>query len=304
MVRDVLKIKLKFTNARVKETRKEYDEEMRKTERVIEKGTRRWNKMRRRLQSYTNKWWEELRLKYEEKLKHLVKKYRKEETAKVTTQDKDEEEMIDGIALSDDDLERMEESKKEILVAMFGDFEQELNEDELTILKLSPKFAVFDKLCILAFRESLAAAMTKIRWERRRNGTGEDEEEEKPDKDAKGAQEVIEKELTDEEARDLEMIELKTREIFNLEEMDFDMRKRMATDVKTNQRVIMPDARPANEEAELLVRCSRLEGVFKKYMESNCDEKGNLLEGNLTQQEKRGLKKLLKRVKETQLKQT
>ena len=47
----------------------------------------------------------------------------------------------------------------------------------------------------------------------------------------------------------------------------------------------------------MLVRCSRLEGVFTKYMESNCDEKGNLLESNLLEQGKRGLKKLLKRVK-------
>ena len=76
------------------------------------------------------------------------------------------------------------------------------------------------------------------------------------------------------------------------------MRKRRATDCKTNQRVYLPDPRPAREEAELMVRSQRMEEVMRRYMKEKCNDKGEIVETNLTDQEKRGIKKLLKRVKD------
>ena len=135
-------------------------------------------------------------------------------------------------------------------------------------------------------KEELETAKTKLRWERRQNGYGEEE-----DKD----------EIGEKEKEELEILELRTREIYDQENGSLDMRKRRATDVKSNQRVYLPGPRPAREEAELLVRSQRLENQMLKFMKEYCNERGELRESNLSEQEKRGLKKLLKRVKDKEI---
>ena len=291
MVVDVLKIKLKYARKREKGTRKKYGEELRKMERSMKRGSGKWRRMMEKLSSLANKKWEKLKLKYDNKTEHLKETYNEEISAEVCPEEDEEaEELLRGIALSDEELEKREEGKNEVVAAKFGHFEEELDEDEEAVIGgLNPKFAVFDKLCLLTFKQALEAAKTKIRWERRRN-----DKEKEGTKDDKTEKKTKEEERIE---REMEMIELKTRMIYDQDDNELDMRRRLATDIKTNQRVIMPQARPAGEEAELLVRFARLEKVFVEYVEKHCDEKGNQKESNLTEKERRGMKKLQKRVK-------
>ena len=75
------------------------------------------------------------------------------------------------------------------------------------------------------------------------------------------------------------------------------MGARRATDMRHNQRVYLPQARSASEEAVL---CSRME-VWKraasKYTEEHCLPGGVQKSNNLTAQERIGLSKLKKQVK-------
>ena len=50
-----------------------------------------------------------------------------------------------------------------------------------------------------------------------------------------------------------------------------------------------------------MVRSERLEKVVKKYIMEKCNEKGEIIETNLTARQKRGIKKLLKRVNENEI---
>ena len=69
-----------------------------------------------------------------------------------------------------------------------------------------------------------------------------------------------------------------------------DYTKMRATKIKSNPRVMMPESHPAREEAQLAARTSLIENTVRQY-------KGNVecIE-NLTPSERRGLKKLGKRV--------
>ena len=80
-----------------------------------------------------------------------------------------------------------------------------------------------------------------------------------------------------------------------------DLTKKRCTDIKTNQRVIMPDPRPAREEAHLSVRTEKTLEIARKLLEGNCDSEGMLLRGGLPPETERGLKKLQKRVKEGEI---
>ena len=288
MVVDLLKVKMKYAQGRENETKVEYEKEKARMEKEIEKGTRKWRKLRGKLQHYINDTWDKLKVKYDEKADKLKEKYDSKKMKKKTKEEEEEDELIAGILITDKELDKMIEEGGKIEIAQYGDLERELDEDEKSLLRLQPKFAVYDKIDMKRIREELEVAKTKMRWERRRNGYCEDED--------KRTDEEGEKE--DEEN---ERIEIRMREIYDPENETVDLRKRMATDVKTNQRVFLPQPRPAREEAELMVRTERLERIVSKYMEENCNEKGEIIETNITNQQKRGLKKLLKRVKEGEI---
>ena len=213
MVVDVLKIKLKYARKREKGTRKKYGEELRKMERSMKRGSGRWRRMMEKLRNLANKKWEKLKMKYDNNSEHLKETYNEETPVELREEEEEEvEELLRGIALSDKELNNREEGKNEFVVAKFGDFEEELDEDEEAVIGgLNPKFALFDKLCLLNFKQALEAAKTKIRWERRSNdkekeGTNDDKAEKKSEEE-ENEEERIE--------RELEMIELKTKMIYD-----------------------------------------------------------------------------------------
>ena len=117
-----------------------------------------------------------------------------------------------------------------------------------------------------------------MRWHRREHGYGEGEEQgdEEPDKE-------------------MEMLDLYSRETYDPVNKVFDFRKKRTTDIKTNQRVYLPEPRPMREESELSVRNDIWEAEIRKYRNKHCDEEDVQTDSNLTASEKRGLKKLKKR---------
>ena len=80
-------------------------------------------------------------------------------------------------------------------------------------------------------------------------------------------------------------------QVYNPDRKEFDYTKLKAINIKSNPRAIMPGSRPAKEEAQMTARTAMIEGVVKEVKgKIQCIE-------NLTQSERRGLKKLMKRVK-------
>ena len=91
------------------------------------------------------------------------------------------------------------------------------------------------------------------------------------------------------------MLDLCSRETYDPVNKVFDFRKKRTTDIKTNQRIYLPEPRPMREESELSVRNDIWEAEIRKYRNKHCDEEDVQTDSNLTASEKRGLKKLKKR---------
>ena len=92
-----------------------------------------------------------------------------------------------------------------------------------------------------------------------------------------------------------DLIEAQSRQTFDSESKCFDMRNLRATDVKLNTFVVLPEPQSVKYEAGLELRRDQYLAVFREYVKQNCDS--NLQqESNLTHQQRKGMKKLCKRV--------
>ena len=284
VVVDVLKLKVKYTKEAEDLARQEYHEELKVVERKIEKGTRRNQKLKDKVRRIQNILWERLTNENDEKVMHLVNKYnvKGKVVKEKTKQEVEEDGILEGILIEDADLDEEMKDEEDNDIPIYGE-EIEMDDDIVALLRKHPKFAMYDRLDIKKMKEELEVACVKIRWNRMHNGYKEDKTEE---------------EVASEEDEDIMIMEAETKEIFDPENKKIDMRKRKATDIKTNQRIYLPYPRPASEEAEMMVRKAVLEEVTRKYILNKCNEEGQQKESNLNSQERRGLKKLLKMVQE------
>ena len=102
---------------------------------------------------------------------------------------------------------------------VYGDLH--FDEDETSALLLDPKFAVYDILSEEDFDVEVETCLAKMRW----NRMNKDEDEEQTS--------TVEQELN-------EIVDAKSRQIYDSETKTFDMRKLRATDVKQNTYVHLP----------------------------------------------------------------
>ena len=107
-----------------------------------------------------------------------------------------------------------------------------------------------------------------------------------------------EEEIDEESVQEVQMVEVEAREMYDPIRCKFDMSKIRATDIKTNQRVIMPAPRPTKEECRLEVRTELMKTKFREYKEEFCDEKGEQRQKSLDKQELLGLKDIKKRLQD------
>ena len=110
---------------------------------------------------------------------------------------------------------------------IYGDVK--IDNDEREALLLDPKFAVYDALEEENFEVETEKAFTKMRWHNYYNKDETENEEEKIT-------------LTVEERERLDILDAKTRQVFDPESKTFDLRKLRATDVKLNSQVYLPES--------------------------------------------------------------
>ena len=127
-----------------------------------------------------------------------------------------------------------------------------LNDDELCVLRLGPKFCEFSNLDEVNFEIEVEQTILKYKWDTMRDDKDEANGKYSGSTEVMGdpsiiARRVLFEELfTKEELEDMEaeaedqmnMMEAQLRSTFDLRNGILDMRKRRATDVKMNSRVI------------------------------------------------------------------
>ena len=143
---------------------------------------------------------------------------------------------------------------------------------------LPQKFTLYPKVKLDEILMQKQVCDTKCRWERIDRMI-----------DEKG--DLILEEDDEVYREDKEVVEEnRCNEVYDPERKEVNFTKVRATNIKSNPRVQMPGSRPAREEAQLAARTSLIENTVNQYRgKIQCIE-------NLTPSERRGLKKLGKRV--------
>ena len=170
-------------------------------------------------------------------------------------------------------------------VTVVGDIE--LSGDEKAALLVNPDFGVFSQMDDELYEVEVLTAGIKHRWE-----TGRDYEESLGVKEDKEEDRRI--------AKEMELIEARTRQVFNPETNDVNMGRLKVTDVKYNSRVVLPKPLEAAKEAMVAVRAVEWAKVRMEY-KTEFVNKDDEQKSNLDAREKRGVKSLLKRVKEGEI---
>ena len=159
--------------------------------------------------------------------------------------------------------------------------ELNLDEDERAALILDPKFALFDKLYEENFETEMEMCFAKMRWNQFDKCDDDDDEKEE--------------DISEAEQEKNDLMEAQSRQAFDSESKCFDMRNLRATDVKLNTFVVLPEPQSVKYEAGLELRRDKYLSEFRNYVKQNCD-KGFQQKPNLTSQQRKGIKKLSKRV--------
>ena len=229
----------------------------------------------RRIISYLNKIARDhkdmLNKKYKKKLEHLKAKYKMEE------EDEDEEPPVDlqeyGELTVFNKSKYKEIEVKSYEIKVIGDVT--LSEEEKAVLKLHNKFSVLDNLQPGGMDPDQEAAIAKLRMEKVKEAEYEG--------------------FTNEEKEEMEIIEAKSRMIYDPKEMVYDSRKRRATDLKECTRITLPKPLSPDEESRIEVRKVTQKEIYEKFREKHTNKKHEQ-KSNLTQKEQLGLKSLLKRI--------
>ena len=217
-------------------------------------------------------------------MNHLRKKYRTSEEEK-TNQIPESMSDLGLEKLSIFDKKRYDD--KEVL-----EYEPEIKGDitlhnnERLILMLPPKFSIEENLPKegLAMEEEMAYAKARM--------TINKETEEKLNED-----EGIGEEVDEEFEEEMEKIEAETRQIYDPKRRIYDDRKRKVTDLKECARITLPKAMETKNEAMVEMRRGTNNRIYEKYTGEVCNKRGEV-KGNLSEEEKDGLRRLQKRIKE------
>ena len=157
---------------------------------------------------------------------------------------------------------------------VYGDVD--LDSDEVEAIIMDPKFAVHEVLDIEEFEVDIEIALAKMRWDKMSEKDGDNE-------------------MTAEEKLQEEIEEAEERLTYNPANKTVDMRKYRATDAPMNATIKLPRGQSPEFEAGLQVRKQEWMAAAREYIKANCDSKGRQ-EDNLTEAQRRGIKKLQKRV--------
>ena len=153
----------------------------------------------------------------------------------------------------------------------------EVTKNEVEILSLPPKFAVFDRVDLVKCEAQVEKGLAKLRWTTQRTTEPANEQGEST------TQKTIEMGEQHDEVR-----------VFNEETKTLDLRLLKPSDLPFNKRVVLPAPLDDEKEVTLQHLRDRLSKTTKKYVQST--EYRTTVNGNLTKAEKSGLKSLKERI--------
>ena len=275
-----MRLKLRDEIHHNQEMKKEKNRERMKLTRIHHQQTETYKRTMKYLKQEAEKERREQTQKYRNKIDHLEKRYReREEDDEDTGIPPGMEEMRHLSVFSAEKYERLE--KKETRVHDIGDIE--LTKEEEMILKRSPKFSIPMRLEEDTMNKEMEKAFSLMRMELR-----EEEEAEEKEKE------------TDEKELQRKELESKMRQVYDPLEKRYDEGKRRVTDLEECSRVVLPKPLSVIRETEIEMRREAHSTVYQEYRREFCNKDGEQ-KMNLTEEEKKGLKRIQKRIKDGDL---
>ena len=200
-----------------------------------------------------NRYFINLRKKKKQKVKWIKRKYYQKPTIPETYK---------GIQVGDQPLDERFNTEPEC----YGN--TEVDEEEAKVLKLHPKYSVFDQVDATDCEAEIEKSLAKIRWKRK-----QDERE------------------TMNDGNDRNTENNSKKETFNIEKKEFNFNYSRSTELPFNTCTYMPKQLEMEEETKLQSIKHELMRITKEYIESN---NGSSMQ-NLNEDQKKGLSKLNKR---------
>ena len=271
----LMEIKLRDNRREGMKVRKVRNRLRQSIERTLGSNSRQCRWVMRSIRDNGMKMRTKLRKKNTKKIEFLKGKYAQKQDPLEDLKPRDRDKYGGAEIFSETCDMRSEPDQKPSIVLMEGE-EIFLDENEVSVLALGPKFCIMNKLCDETFERELEECIIKYRWEI----MGDERENEAREKFGKEAYEAIESLFTEDELKgqseEEQMCEARKRMIFDYNGMSMNLARRRVTDLKGNARVILP-RRAKNFDLESKLEMMRLEcrGTFAKYMEEKCDKNGN-----------------------------
>ena len=252
----------------------------------------------------------ELINKYREKTVHLEKEREEQLKEKLEIVPTGLEEYSDCKVFHREEMEKMIPS--EIEIKTIG--KVKLDESELEVLKLNPKFAIMKKLITTEMEHDTEMCLAKLRYEVRKIEELRTEIEREEAEFSYGSQSKkrrLNDELTPKEREEEVIKDAVERQIYDPIAKIFDYSKRRVTDLPENGRVTLPKEVNPRIENELGMLRELVMSEFHRYKEEiekeerdkgvEEDRRRNQEGRNLSKKEKKGLKKLKQRIKDGEI---
>ena len=230
--------------------------------RTAGKNTRTYNGIIKRLRAEARTVKEDYKTKYKYKLGHLKKKYREDEDSRL---DKTPEDIQEFSSLSVFDKKKFSMITPVVYeAAVEGDITHD--EDEKSILRLTPKFSVTQTLQEggLEFEQEQAYAKTRMEIGKELEETVEDPVQ-----------------MTEQEQETAEQIEAKTRQTYDPETRIYNDQNRRVTDLQECARVTLPRPLPTKHEAFIEIRRDVHNKIYRDFRQEFCNKNGEQ-KSNLT----------------------
>ena len=155
----------------------------------------------------------------------------------------------------------------------------QLSEAENKILQLDPKFSVYEKISVYSSKVQTEVAIDKLRWSKR------SERE-------RGGEPLTEEQLWE---------DVQAKTIYDEANNMVEFSKARVTDFPSCRRITVPE--PEDEASEVIFASMKNEmaDVTRLVMSEICDEKGNILDKNISRQEMKAIASLKKRVSDGEI---
>lgn len=198
----------------------------------------------------------DLKMSRKRKVKFLERRYGNTEVKRVPDE-------IEGINVADKEIPTHFTSNPQC----YGG--STINEKELKVLSLPPKFAVYEKINTVECEVEIEKGLAKLRWTKAKQVTADD----------------------DERSESNQAVE-ESKSVYNQEKMSFDFRNMRATDLPFNKRICLPG--PLEEAAEISIQ--NLKGRLNQITSEYVEKKGQTKWSNLNKVEKEGLRSLTEKL--------